>query len=139
MSESQTSQPDPEQPGAEQFEQPAGQAVEQEASATEPNRRSGAILTTGELVFSVLTPEGPSERKVDLLWLKLTCEEAERDNSLQVDAEGRQQATALFLDDLSSRLSAKVADCTPTMAYQMWLAASEAMNELKNAMSGMLN
>ena len=139
MSESQTHQPDLEQPGTEPVEQPVEQAVEQEASTTEPSRRSGAILTTGELTFSVLTPEGPSERKVDLLWLKLTCEETERDNSLQVDAEGRQQATALFLKDLSNRLSAEVADCTPTMAYQMWIAASEAMNELKNAMSGMLN
>jgi hypothetical protein len=96
-------------------------------------------LTTGELVFNVMTPEGPSERRIDLLWLKLTCEEAERDNSLQVDTERRQQPTAAFLDDLAARLRVKVEDCTPTMAYQMWMAAAQAMNELKNAMSGMPN
>lgn len=107
--------------------------------AVEAGPRLGPILTTGELVFNVMTAEGPSARKVDLLWLKLTCEEAERENSLQVDAEGRQQPTASFLDDLANRLSSKVADCTPTMAYQMWIAASHAMNELKNAMSGTPN
>ena len=130
MSESQTNQPD--------LDPVIEQSAADPVPASEP-RRSGPILTTGELAFNVLTPEGPSERKVDLLWLKLTCEEAERDNSLQQDAEGRQQPTAAFLDDLAARLGAKVADCSPTMAYQMWIAAAQAMNELKNAMSGMPN
>jgi hypothetical protein len=125
MSESPTSQPDLE-------EQPA-------VEASEPARSSGPILTTGELRFHVVTAEGTSEQRVDLLWLKLTCEEAEKDNALQVDSEGRLQPTAQFLDDLAARLGSKVSDCTPTMAYQMWLAASSAMTELKNAMSGMPN
>jgi hypothetical protein len=125
MSELPTRQPDPEQPGDE---------------AGGPERMSGPILTTGEMRFHAMSDDGLSERRIDLLWLKLTCEEAERDNSLQVDAEGRFQPTAQFLDDLAARLSTKVeGGCTTTMAYQMWIAASHAMTELKNAMSGMPN
>ena len=122
MPESPISQPD-------QVEQPSSPEV----------KPTSPILSTGELVFTVLTPEGPSERKIDLLWLKLTCEEAEKDHALQLDANGAQITTAAFLDDLATRLSAKVADCTPTMAWQMWISAANAMEELKNAMSGTPN
>ena len=127
MSESQISQQD---------HDPTEQPV---VEASGPARPSGAILTTGELRFHVMTAEGLSERLVDLLWLKLTCEEAERENDLRIDAEGRFLPTAQFLDDLAARLGAKVEGCSATMAYQMWVAASQAMTELKNALSGMPN
>jgi hypothetical protein len=128
MSELPNSQPDLEQPA----ETPASETAE-------PTRPTGPILTSGDLQFQLMTPEGVSEQRVDLLWLKLTCEEAERENELRTDTEGRMLPSAQFLDDLAARLSAKVPTCTPTMAYQMWIAASHAMTELKNAMSGMPN
>jgi len=135
MSESPISHPDPEQSA----EQPVAQPVEQPPEESGPNRMTGPILTTGELLFHAMTNDGPVEHRVDLLWLKLTCEETERENELRSDAEGRLLPSSQFLDDLAARIGAKVSGCTPTMAYQMWIAASKAMTELKNAMSGMPN
>ena len=137
MSESQPSQPDLNEPVAAE-QQPADEP-QQSPVAVEANRHHGAIFQTGELTFSILTKEGPVDRAVDLLWLKLTCEEAEKEHALQQDAEGRQQPTPAFLKDLANRLSEEVYGCTPTVAWQMWIAASHAMNELKNSMSGTPN
>jgi hypothetical protein len=97
-----------------------------------------SVLESGEIVFHVRRGgECVTEHKVDLLSLKLTCEECEQSHGLQI-ADGRIQPTAAFLRDLAGRIQELgVENCTPTTAWQMWLAAAEAMAELKNALSEM--
>ena len=98
------------------------------------------ILSTGEILFKVQREDAIVEHRVDLLELKLTCEECEKSHTLAVDAENRMQPTAAFLRDLSGRLEQiGVCGCTPTIAYKMWISAAEAMAELKNAISGTPN
>lgn len=120
-------------------QQVLSEAHEAATQQQEPARPQHPILATGEIVFSVQSPDGPVDRKVDVLWLKLTCEAAEKEHCIGTDSEGRLMATAEFLDGLAQKISVKVPECTPTMAWQMWIAAADAMTELKNAMSGMPN
>jgi len=95
------------------------------------------VLESGELVFRVRrSGECVTEHHVDLLALKLTCEECEQAHGLQI-TDGRVQPTSAFLLDLAGRIQELGVDgCTPTTAWQMWMAAAEAMTELKNALSG---
>jgi len=100
-------------------------------------RRTRPILASGKILFSIQTPEGPQDIEMDVLWLKLTCEEVEKQHNLETDAENRLIPTAKFLDDLKIKLQERVPTCGETVAWQMWIAVAEAMSELKNAMSGM--
>lgn len=97
-----------------------------------------AVLESGELIFRVRRPDGSeTDHQIDLLSLKLTCEETEQVHNLQVK-DGAIAPTAAFLADLAARfVELGVADCTPTIAYQMWLSSYGAMETLKNALSGM--
>ena len=105
-----------------------------------PQDHDSPILSTGDILFKVQREEGIVEHRVDLLELKLTCEECEKTHALETDAEGRMKPTAAFLRDLSGRLEQiGVCQCTPTIAYKMWVAGANAMVELKNAISGMPN
>lgn len=93
-------------------------------------------LDDGRFVFGVTDPDGErQERSIDLLTLKLTCEDCEARNGLQADSQGRIRPTAKFLSDLAKSLQGDVPGCTPTIAWQLWLASFGAMERLKKNMS----
>lgn len=97
------------------------------------------MLSTGEIVFRVQREEGYVDHKIDILTLKLTCEECEKAHSIEA-VNDRLQPTAAFLVDLAGRLEEMgVCGCTPTIAWQMWISASDAMTKLKNSTGGMLS
>lgn len=105
------------------------------ASAVHPTP-GDALLSDGKVRFRVRRSGGAETvHEVDLLVLKVTCEQCEDQHQLTIK-DGRIQPTADFLIDLAGRLTAYgLADCTPTLAWQAWIAATEAMASLKNAMS----
>jgi hypothetical protein len=108
-----------------------------EQPTSQPDRSNAPVFSTGELEFRVQTKDGVVEHKIDLLSLKLTCEECEAAHGLQA-VDGRLQPTAAFLSDLAGRCeSLGVCGCTGTVAWQLWLASANAMEQLKNALSGM--
>lgn len=89
------------------------------------------ILQDGQLTFRIQRGEEETSHKLDLLELKLTCESCESKHHLQIQ-DGRVVATAQFLRDLAGELEALgVKNCTPTVAYQIWLAASAQLEVLK--------
>jgi hypothetical protein len=94
------------------------------------------LMSDGKVRFRVRRSGGAETvHEVDLLVLKVTCEQCEDQHQLTIK-DGRIQPTADFLIDLAGRLTAYgLADCTPTLAWQAWIAATEAMASLKNAMS----
>lgn len=95
-----------------------------------------AILADGQILFSIKHPDGTeTKHEVDLLVLKVTCEKAEDDHQLQT-VDGRIRPTAEFLVDLAGRLATcGLPNCTPTHAWQAWIAVTEAMATLKNSIS----
>jgi len=111
-----------------------------EQQTSQPDIPSVPMLHDGELVFHVKRNCGETtEHRVDLLALKLTCEELEEKHGLQ-EKDGRMVSTAAFLLDLAAHIEAfGVEKCTPTMAWQMWISASEEMQNLKNELSEMPN
>lgn len=99
-----------------------------------------AVLESGELVFRVRRGQAEVDHTIDLLALKLTCEACEQEHSLRVTEDNKLQPTTEFLVDLAGRLeSLGICGCTPTVAWQIWIAAGLQMEMLKNVMSGMPN
>jgi hypothetical protein len=94
-------------------------------------------LANGAITITATTEAGePKSYQLDLLILKLTCEEAEQENNLQVDREGpnagNYRPTSAFLLDLSERIRGLGFDqCTPTHAMQLWNTASTMIEQLK--------
>lgn len=98
-------------------------------------------LVDGLVRFTIKQVDG-SEKKIeaDALVLKLTCEECERECNLQTKADGTMDVSARFLVNLASKLSGLgFESCSPTIAYQVWLAVGDAMATLKKSMSGTPN
>ena len=89
-------------------------------------------LVEGTIRFKLRDGEQTTDHAIDLLVLKLVCEECERLHDLKPDDSGVLQYTAQFLYDLAGKLSGLgVPGCTPTMAYQLWHAAAMGMSDLK--------
>ncbi|MEI7673282.1 MAG: hypothetical protein WCK00_14320 [Deltaproteobacteria bacterium] len=90
------------------------------------------LLTDGALLFCVHRRDGTqTEHKVDLLVLKLACEDCEKQHSINRGIGEPMQPTPEFLIDLAERLSGFGLDnCTPTLAWQAWKAATEQMSRL---------
>jgi hypothetical protein len=104
-----------------------------------PQSQPIPVLADGTLTFEIQTADGCRFRsQMDLLQLKLICEECEAAHGLEV-RDGQVQPTAAFLADLSRRLidQCNLERCTPTIAWQIWLSAYSQMEQLKNAFSGM--
>lgn len=96
-------------------------------------------LNDGELVFCVQRAEGTTEHRLDLLLLKLTCEQCESLHRLE-EKDGVLHPTPDFLLDLAGKLQSIGFDrCTPTLAWQAWIAAGNQINRLKKNMSGTPN
>ncbi len=92
------------------------------------------VLSDGTLRFVVRKP-GQEDVPIvaDLLILKLTCEACEDRHSLQ-STDGRMRPTPEFLSDLASSLGVcGIPDCTPTIAWQVWIAVSEQLSALKKS------
>jgi hypothetical protein len=98
------------------------------------------VLEDGTIQFVVRRPDGTTtEHGVDLLVLKLTCEECQTAHQLAVK-DGLMNPTAAFLIDLAGRLAGLGLDgCTPTMAHRAWVTASEQMVRLGESRGEMPN
>lgn len=90
-------------------------------------------LSDGLLRFQV-KPLGDGEavvHELDVLLLKLACEECESKHGLKV-VEGRVRPTTDFLRDLAAKLETLgVVGCSASVAYQLWCEASDAIALLK--------
>ena len=104
--------------------------------ATEPQPvKPSILLSDGTLEFVVRRKEGESRVNIDLLCLKLCCEDCEDRHQLQ-RRNGLVNPTPAFLQDLATQLVGIGVDaCTPSLAWQLWRAAAEQMEELKKSTS----
>lgn len=92
------------------------------------------VLEDGQLHFAIRnrTTGEESPHAIDVLILRLLCEECERSHNLQANSKGEFLATAAFLTDLAGRLEAQgIAGCTPTIAHQLWCASVAEIDSLK--------
>jgi hypothetical protein len=105
-----------------------------EASETKPALPE---LVDGQVCYRVQGEEQP--QKIDLLVLKLACEESEREYDLQV-VGGTVQYTAAFLVGLAQKLtSLGITYVTPTIAFQLWHFAGREMERLKKTLDSTPN
>ena len=90
-------------------------------------------LVNGNLVVNVTDADGTvrATHAVDVLALKLACEECVDQHRLAVQENGTYKVTSDFLLALAARLGSFVPDCTPSMAYQLWVAADGQLEALK--------
>lgn len=91
-------------------------------------------LTDGQIPYNVRSSEGEvvTSGVIDIIVLQLACEECEAKHKLPTDSDGRLRATAGFLRDLAAELGTLgITGCTPGMAAQLWMAASEQVTALK--------
>lgn len=91
------------------------------------------VFVDGQFNFFVQKSDGTQEPyTIDVLELKLICEEQERAHNLEKNERGAYIATAAFLRDLKSQFQlAGIHSCTSSMAYTLWHAAGEKFSELK--------
>ncbi|MEX2176188.1 MAG: hypothetical protein WD872_17635 [Pirellulaceae bacterium] len=90
------------------------------------------LLSDGLYHFRARIGGQEQEHAVDVLCLRLTCEECEDAHRLPEDAEGRLKPTSAFLRELAGRFEELgVTGCTPSIAYQLWLAAPGVLGDLK--------
>lgn len=89
-------------------------------------------LQSGILKFNVVDAAGQrTPGEIDVMVLKLTCEELEQRHNLNI-VDDKYVPTPQFLFDLSESLKTLgVPSCTPTMAMQLWIAAGAGMEDLK--------
>lgn len=92
------------------------------------------VLDDGLLRFKIrnsATGE-QTEHAIDVLLLRLTCEECETTHRLQTNDSGAYIATAAFLTDLAAKLESQgVTGCTPSVARQLWVAGAARLDELQ--------
>jgi hypothetical protein len=92
------------------------------------------VLPDGSFRFKVRSRDGAEvEHSIDVLFLRLTCEECEDAHQLPTTGEnGAYRATTAFLVDLASRLEAAgVSGCTASIAYQLWNVSVRELELLK--------
>lgn len=99
--------------------------------ATEP-----LSLSDGNLTFTIRKADGTENQvSIDLLILRLTCEQCEDQHKLTTK-DGRIVPTTEFLVDLAGRLNPHIPGCTPSLAWQLWNCSIEQMDNLKKNMNG---
>ena len=115
-------------PGAET----SGQVSKQAATTANP---AAVDLSHGrdKIAFKVRLDDGTTaDRELDVLELKLLCEQCEQDNHLAT-SDGRFVATPDFLRDLAKRLEPLgLPNLTPSLAWTVWITATERIGQLKN-------
>ncbi|MGH8743516.1 MAG: hypothetical protein ACREUY_04480 [Burkholderiales bacterium] len=73
-----------------------------------------------------------TKHTLDVLLLRLTCEEAETLHNLPLNDSGAYKPTAAFLADLAKRIEELgVPGCTASVAYQLWVASATEIESLK--------
>ncbi len=95
-------------------------------------------LDDGLLRFTILNRETGEQanHSLDVLLLRLTCQECEALHSLQADANGSYIVTAAYLADLTARIaSLGVPECTASIAYQLWGASVREISLLQKKTS----
>jgi hypothetical protein len=95
-------------------------------------------LDDGLLRFTIHNRETGEDVKhsLDVLLLRLTCQECEAAHNLQEDANRCYIVTAAFLADLASRIvGLGVPECTASIAYQLWGTSVREMDALKKNVS----
>lgn len=96
------------------------------------------VLGDGTFAFKVKKSDGTLvECSVDVISLRLACQEAEDTHRLPQSEKGGLLPTAEFLKTLTGLLaqSAGVKDCTPSIAYQLWIISGDLLDGLKKNMS----
>lgn len=99
------------------------------------------VLDDGQLHFKIRNRAGEeTEHAIDVLLLRLVCEECETSHNLKTDANGHYLATASFLTDLTGRLTAVgVHGCTPSLARQLWSISAAEIESLQKKTNETLN
>ncbi|MDX1964126.1 MAG: hypothetical protein SFX18_13315 [Pirellulales bacterium] len=90
-------------------------------------------LQTGSMKFNIVDDATGTKtpHEVDVMLLKLACEEQERTHNLEI-RDGKYVPTPQFLFDLANSLKGLgLPMCTPTMAFQLWCAAGAQIETLK--------
>jgi hypothetical protein len=95
-------------------------------------------LEDGLLRFTILNRETGEATKhsLDVLLLRLTCQECEALHNLQADANGSYVVTSAYLADLTNRIAGMgVPECTASIAYQLWGASIRGIDDLQKKTS----
>lgn len=91
-------------------------------------------LDDGLLTFTITNRETGEAVKhsLDVLMLRLTCQECEALHNLQADANGHYVVTSAYMADLTARIAGLgVPECTASIAYQLWGASVNEIEALK--------
>ena len=100
-----------------------------------PSATADIVLDDGILRFKI-KPSGGTDADVktcelDVLLLKMTCEQCERAHSLE-SKDGQVFASVEFLRDLAARLkNLGVENCSATVACQLWKQSYRVLDGLK--------
>lgn len=93
------------------------------------------VFSDGSIQFRVRTSAGEQAVQADLLCVKLCCEQCEDKHNLRRN-DGSIMPTPEFLQDLAGRLSQfGIENCTPSLAWQLWIATITEFESLKKSMS----
>ncbi len=95
-------------------------------------------LEDGLLRFTIHNREtgDSASHSLDVLLLRLTCQECEALHNLQADANGYYVVTAAYLADLTARIAGLgVPECTASIAYQLWGASVREIDVLQKKTS----
>ena len=98
-------------------------------------------LKHGQFHFNVEMENGETvPATIDVLELKLLCEELEYKHHLEKNPDGSYKSSTDFLRDLAAQLAlAGVPSPTVTLAYQLWHVAGAKLNELKKNINDQLS
>ena len=95
-------------------------------------------INDGTLAISVKRDESVQETKLDFITLHLGLDELERKHQLKV-VDGMLQPTVEFVKELSHWLRTEgIAECTPTMAWNLWRSYYTTRSQLKKSTDGQL-
>lgn len=90
------------------------------------------VLSDGMLHFAVRRGDATTEHAIDVLILRMTCDECVAAHALQTDEHDCYIVTAGFLIDLAARIAAVgVEGCTPSLARQLWATAVQGIDALQ--------
>lgn len=98
---------------------------------------TATVFDDGLLHFQVKAADGQlRDHAIDILALKLACDECVEANRLPEDDKGRLKPTSAFMRDLANKIGELgVEGCTQSVAYALWIAATEGIETLKKNMS----
>lgn len=97
-------------------------------------------LSDGLLHVKVKSSSDGTEKEyaIDLLALRLACEECENSHHLEVK-DGKLMPTLNFLADLAARLGMFIPECSVSVAFQLWGQSVREIEFLKKNTSETLN